>query len=273
MAEIIRAPRVSEQPRRLDGETGALLGPSAVERSSPPPAASPAPGAAAEAPPPEPAADREAAAERQRFEDALARADERASRAATRIAELERELSDEAEARRQEGYEAGRREGFEESQGEAAASLAAELERLREIAGAAEERLRERLEDRVEDAVVEVVCAAVAKIVGEAAADPDHVGAIVARLLQEVERSEAVAVHVHPDDYRLLVRANGGESWELGSTDLSFVADERVRCGGCLIKTPAGDLDGRLETQLRRFQSLMLETRRQQRAAGEGDAP
>jgi flagellar biosynthesis/type III secretory pathway protein FliH len=39
------------------------------------------------------------------------------------------------------------------------------------------------------------------------------------------------------------------------------VPDERVALGGCLIDSPGGTLDGRLETQLQRLREVLVATR------------
>lgn len=262
MAEIIRAAQISEHPRRLDGRTGALLGPSPVETTATTtvqpeddPDQTPAPNAAE-------------LAQIQSLEAALEDSQARAARAEAQIMVLEATQEADAEERRAEGFERGREEGLESARLEAEERLQVELESIQRIGAEAEAALRARLEERVEDSVVEIVCAAVAKMVGAAAADPASVTAMVRRMLDEVERRESVTVHVCPDDYELLLRAHGETNGSPNGPKLSFVPDERVEYGGCIVETEAGELDGRLETQFRRFRDLMLEARRQQ--AGEG---
>ena len=218
MAEIIRAPQISEHPRRLDGETGALLGPSSIDvtPASAPNAADP------------PQQDLAEVAELRALQDAVDAARERADAAETRLAELEADLAALSAQGRQEGFEQGREEGEETARKEAEASLLEELERIRGIARDADAGYRERLEQRVEDSVVEIVCTAVSKIVGDAAADPANVTAIVGRMLREVEHSESVVVRLCPDDYQLLIKANGGLPDSLDSSHLTFVSDDRV---------------------------------------------
>ena len=258
MAEIIRAAQISEHPRRMDGQTGALLGPSSIEVTS---------GAASDATD-SPQQDLAEVAELRALQDAVDDARERAAAAEGRLAELEADLAAQSEEGRREGFEQGREEGLDVARHEAEASLLEELERIRGIAKDADAGYRERLEQRVEDSVVEIVCTAVSKIVGDAAADPANVTAIVGRMLREVEHSDSVVIRLCPADYKILIDANGGLPDSLDSSHLTFVSDERVECGGCLIETEAGELDGRLETQLRRFNRVMLETRRQMTAGG-----
>jgi flagellar biosynthesis/type III secretory pathway protein FliH len=266
MAEIIRAAQISEHPRRLDGRTGALLGPSPVETAAPTthePEPEPLPV------PPSNLAELERI---EALEAALEEARARAARAEAQVMVLEAEQAAEAEERRAAGFERGREEGLESAGLEAEERLQVELEGIRRIGAEAAAALRARLEERVEDSVVEIVCAAVAKMVGAAVADPASVTAMVRRMLDEVERREAVTVHVCPDDYELLQRAHGEAGGSHNGPQVSFVPDERVEYGGCIVETAAGELDGRLETQFRRFRDLMLEARRQQADDG-GAAP
>lgn len=58
-------------------------------------------------------------------------------------------------------------------------------------------------------------------------------------------------ITAHSDDWKQLLATPGG---------LKVVADRRVSRGGCLVETDAGEIDGRLETQLERITEELLGT-------------
>lgn len=64
-------------------------------------------------------------------------------------------------------------------------------------------------------------------------------------------RGATVALRVHPDDRASLEAAKPG--WlarQDGPAEIVFVADDTVGRYGCVVETPAGRVDARLQTQL-----------------------
>jgi flagellar biosynthesis/type III secretory pathway protein FliH len=63
--------------------------------------------------------------------------------------------------------------------------------------------------------------------------------------------SASLSLRVHPDDLAALAAARPAWLAELGvQADVALVADPAVGRGGCIVETPAGRIDARLETQL-----------------------
>jgi flagellar biosynthesis/type III secretory pathway protein FliH len=91
------------------------------------------------------------------------------------------------------------------------------------------------------------------KIVGHAVAvDAAVLRDIVASALAAVKPSSAsLALRVHPDDLAALAAARPAWLRELGvQAEVALVADPAVGRAGCIVETPGGRIDARLDTQL-----------------------
>lgn len=91
------------------------------------------------------------------------------------------------------------------------------------------------------------------KIVGHAVAvDASVMRDIAARALAAVKPSSAsVVLRVHPEDLALLEGTRQAWLAEVGvKADVKLVADSTVGRYGCVVETPVGRIDARLETQL-----------------------
>jgi flagellar biosynthesis/type III secretory pathway protein FliH len=91
------------------------------------------------------------------------------------------------------------------------------------------------------------------KIVGHAVAvDAAVMRDIAAQALAAVKPSStSLSLRVHPDDLAALAAARPGWLAEIGvQAEVTLVGDPEVGRGGCIVETPAGRIDARLETQL-----------------------
>jgi flagellar assembly protein FliH len=94
---------------------------------------------------------------------------------------------------------------------------------------------------------------------------------MVREVIDQAREREQLVVRLAPQDFALLTggdaasTAAAGRSEEEGSTfgawKAQLVPDTRVALGGCLIDSPGGTLDGRLETQLQSLRDLLLAVR------------
>ncbi len=165
---------------------------------------------------------------------------------------FEAELMVQERQARQSGFEKGQTEGREQ----AAAEYASQLEALANVVGSARATLDKAIEG-VSEIGVEVVCEAVTKIVGQALIDRDVVISMVREVVRQAKERSKLVVHVSPVDWPMLEehRDRLVEGLSIGSVEL--IADDRVQLGGCLLETPAGNLDGRLEVQLERLRNAL----------------
>lgn len=163
------------------------------------------------------------------------------------------------EAARAEGFQAG----FD-------AGMAAANERLMPVASAFEAAMaalgeeRARQADEVERHAVELALQIAEKALGAAIeAKPEHVVDVVRGGLRRMVERDRVIVLVNPEDMELVRDAAAGLRSELGGIgSLEVQAERRVGRGGAIVRTHAGEVDGRLETQLDRARETLLEALR-----------
>lgn len=160
------------------------------------------------------------------------------------------------EAARQEGFQAGYAQGIASAQEYLAPSVSA--------LAAAQEALgdeRARAAEAVEREAVELAFRLAEKALGAAIeAKPEHVVDVVRGGLRRLLERDRVLVMVNPEDLEILRGAADGLKAELGGIgELDVQAERRVNRGGAIVRTAAGEVDGRFEVQLERAREAMLE--------------
>lgn len=162
-----------------------------------------------------------------------------------------------AEARRQaaaieEEAEAARREGFAQGRAEAIAEMAGELGSLRAEAIRA-------LETAI-PAAIPLATKMAEKIVGRAVShDPEVMAEIAGAALEACRpRGDLVRLRLHPDDLAAVADRREALARQAPTAALDFVADETVGRHGCVIETPRGRIDARLEVQLAALERALV---------------
>lgn len=161
---------------------------------------------------------------------------------------------------RAHAVEDGRERGLVEGRESGAAEYEDKLVNLAELIASARKALDGAIEG-VSDIAVEIVYEAVAKIIGTRMTDRAVVVSSVREVIQKAKERSRLVARVAPQDFELINgdRARLIEGLNIGEFDI--VADDRVRLGGCLLETPAGNLDGRLEIQLGQLRDVLLSAR------------
>jgi flagellar biosynthesis/type III secretory pathway protein FliH len=154
--------------------------------------------------------------------------------------------------------EAARAEGFAAGHAEAMASLQPALEAL----GAAVQGMHDaQLEagERLERQAVELGFALAEKVLaGALAVEPERVIESVRGALRGLLERERVTVLVNPDDLELVMGAMDELRGSLGGIEHCVVeAERRVRRGGCVVRTPEGDVDAGIDTKLARAREVV----------------
>jgi len=149
--------------------------------------------------------------------------------------------------------EAARAEGYAAGQAEAMASLQPALVAL----GAAAEGVRAEqvaAAEALERRAVELGLALASKIIaGTIAVEPERVIDAVQGALRGIVERERITVLVNPDDMEIVSGAIEGVKASLGGIEHCVVeAERRVARGGCIVRTPVGDVDARVDTKLER---------------------
>ena len=113
---------------------------------------------------------------------------------------------------------------------------------LAQIAQAAQ-----REETALEQLAVTIAYEAICKVAGDTLVTPEGTLAVVRKAMQAVNQRNVVAVHLAPQDEAALrqLDATGLPS------HIQLHADDRVALGGCIVESNMGELDARLEAQLR----------------------
>jgi flagellar assembly protein FliH len=183
----------------------------------------------------------------------------------------------------EQGMVEGRRQGLDE--GREAARLAAEREarttqelvtarlaRLDQLLAALSEEMQRRLAS-AEEEMVALCHGVVCRVLGEQLVTREGVACCVRQAVQEAGGGAGlrglahgqVALHVHPRDLASLESDEDLAAWmrqnASGPGAVQWVPDERVGPGGCIIRSPEGSLDARIETQMASLRKVLLQTR------------
>ncbi|WP_433693403.1 FliH/SctL family protein [Herbaspirillum seropedicae] len=164
-----------------------------------------------------------------------------------------------------EGREAGLRQGLEEAKLRIKHELDEHTKALREkelqlenLLQAIPAQLARRFESSEED-MVALSHAVVLQILGSAFASHEGTRLVLTAQLKNLAQNQLVVLRVHPRDLLLLDEMS--QLSELVQQGVRWEADDQVALGGCIIDTREGSLDVRLETQLRLFAELLIQTR------------
>jgi flagellar assembly protein FliH len=156
------------------------------------------------------------------------------------------------EAIEEEAYRAGFARGQEEGRQtarEQAASLATALENtLRELDG-----VRTRLRRQLEQEVVALALQVARKVIRhELTVSQETILAVVKEALDSLEDPGKIAIRLHPEDLKHVRSASDQLTSVLDNLEhIHWEADPGITCGGCYIQTEYGEIDARIEEQLR----------------------
>ena len=175
--------------------------------------------------------------------------------------ELEAQRREAAEAaERQRLHEATRQQGYAQGLAQAQAETQAELERLAGLVRGALSAYDEAVR-ATEDQLVELALAIAEKLARTGLqVDADALHALVRTALQHVGRTASAVIRAHPDDCRRLEPFED-ELRRLLAPDVRFTIaeDPDIASGsGCVIRTGAGEVDARIETQLEEVAAELL---------------
>ena len=102
------------------------------------------------------------------------------------------------------------------------------------------------------------------KILGrELATRHDALGDLVLEAMRGLPpQSGKIRIRVRPGDAETLRSQRPRLAEAIGHDEIELVEDATIESGGCVIESPVGIVDARLETQLRVLERLLLEPRR-----------
>ncbi len=167
--------------------------------------------------------------------------------------------NDDAAKLRREAYDEGYEKGFAEGQarGEAAGleqargAIAAAAEQASQIVALARQQADESFR-AAERQVVELALAVASKVLArEMAENPTVILPIVKAALDKVQDQEQITIRVNPECYELVLAARSELQAGLARAgSVAVLADAALKSGDCIVETPYGTVDARIDTQL-----------------------
>lgn len=177
---------------------------------------------------------------------------------------LRRELAVEAEklftAERQKGFANGQEEGRRQAAEDHQTKMNAARERMHQHFATLQDRIDQTVGTATQellDRATDLAFASVCKIAGAHATSRQFVAAIVDEQLRRHMSTGPLTIRLHPDDLALL--RDGNET--SGPNLVHWTADDAIALGGCLVDTPMGRYDARLETQLTKLKHIFEQAR------------
>ena len=174
--------------------------------------------------------------------------------------EYRERLQDELRQQRQDavtqGYAEGRQSGLEA----AADEYRERLESVSALITGMHAALKNEI-DGLTDIGADIVFEAVVRILGRHYLERAGIVAVVREVIRHAKDRSRLVIRVSPADHALLdaERESLIDGWN--SQQVDIIADDRVELGGCLLESPAGNLDGRLEVQLQQLRETLLNAR------------
>lgn len=157
---------------------------------------------------------------------------------------------------RASGFQQGFLAGQSEAESQYRSKIDESLELMRQIESDQKKRLLQSEQQLIELSVE------IAQRIIEKQLETDNewiVNTVKSALAEAVDQSK-IEIYAHPEDIPMLA-ANKEEflSSFASRIDLFFVAELSIRQGGCVLHTPIGTIDARLDTQLNEVRRALLE--------------
>lgn len=163
------------------------------------------------------------------------------------VIKIEKRMIELEEQARKEGFEKGHKEGLEEGLLEARKVLQDFNRAIQDLINQ-----RESLLEEARQKVLELVMQISRKVTFDAIRiDPEASVAMIGNVIDTLVDRSHLKIKVNVDHLPLIEQ--GIERFLQSSAmikEITIEADPRVRYGGCMIETPTGDIDARLESQL-----------------------
>ena len=169
-------------------------------------------------------------------------------------------FSDELRSLREAAAEQGHLEGVKAGTAEAQQKYSSSIATLEREVALLGDALHKGI-DGLTEIGAEVVFEAVVKIIGRSYIDGSGVTDVVKQVIRQAKDKSRLLIRVNPADYRDLTTEREQLAEGLNVQHIEFAADDRVELGGCLMETPSGNLDGRLEVQLQQLRDTLMSAR------------
>ena len=191
------------------------------------------------------------------IQSAKKKQDEMFAEAESRIASAREEAR---QAGKEEGYNEGYQEGLAKVQEEQRQTILAANEKAEATIKAAQQEAQAYVQ-QAEQQIVDLAMKVAEKIIPQHFIDvPQVVLPLVRKCLLKIKDQNEVIVHVHPDAYEMVLLAKGEfQSMLEGNARLEVQSDESLKPGDCVLESPNGNVDAKLETQLQLVKNAIQE--------------
>lgn len=191
--------------------------------------------------------------------EALKHANARTAEVESRLEELRNEIDQKRKEASEKGFIEGRMKGLEQGLEE----YRKKIQILDEVVKQVNHRIDSVMEE-AEEAAVELSFSALGKILFGQLVNREMILHVVRNLKEGFfYDTKKIVVHVSQEDLDLL--SNSMDEKDNLPEGIRFVADERVKYGGCIVEADNGNMDARLEVQLQELLELYGSVRRQGR--------
>jgi flagellar assembly protein FliH len=168
-------------------------------------------------------------------------------------------FEDQTQTARQTGYDEGHRAGLNQGRAEGRVQTEKVVQQLDQAIKDAVVQ-RESLLQEAKLKVLDLVMQVSRKVTFDAVTiDPQATLAIIGGVIDTLTDRSKLKIKVNPD-HLPVVQQNVEQFLKEPSIlkQITIEADSRVRYGGCLIETPSGDIDARVESQLDVLEKVLL---------------
>lgn len=205
------------------------------------------------------------------YADIGQRCDDQLQAAQERSDQILAEAAAEVERLRQEAWQVGHATGALQAEAEFDARVEAEVqhrvrERLSHLVPALQTATQQLIDDREqillqwETAAIRLSLTLAERIVRrELQIQPAAPRALIAEALQLTAGAASIVLRLHPEDVaELQADSTDWQQFSSGQSPIKVIADAGLTRGGCLVETPEGEIDGRIESQLSRLAEELL---------------
>ncbi|MBP2653121.1 MAG: Flagellar assembly protein FliH/Type secretion system HrpE [Firmicutes bacterium] len=170
------------------------------------------------------------------------------AQASVQVEQLRQEAIDDGV---RQGYDEGLAQGHEAGLSQMTEAIDDAIQRAQLIIEAAENEAKRNLV-QAERQIVEIAITIAGKILfREIDENPMVLLPIVKAALDKVCDQEKITVRVNPEEYSLVLEAKPELSTALKvCAAISIIADDSLKVGDCIVETPYGNVDARIDSQL-----------------------
>jgi len=168
---------------------------------------------------------------------------------------LKRETERHIKTAKEENYKKGFADGIQHSKKEVNSSLEAAAVLIKKVS-----RVRDEILLNTEQQVVKLAFAIAEKVINqEVTTRRDIVLSVLKKALNNISETEGMKIRLNPHDFRYMMEMKKDflQSFE-GIRNVTFEEDTAVKRGGAVVETMFGEVDARLESQLREIKEAML---------------